>query len=168
MWKTPQPAGELVFVEVFVFWDVSEGAVLPRAADRPPEKAFLLVGAVATRTTILFSVKKKPSFYSHLEDLSYPGCGLRSAAPEPDPSSPIWNLYGYRTVSGAPSTTIPWRRNILWSTADPGTVPPTAHEPIFCFTMWLGRFIHQCTGWLSHSLPSGCSSRTHTPAPATS
>lgn len=168
MWKTSQPAGELVFVKVSVFWDMSEGTILPRAAYCPPEKAFLLVAAVVTRTTILFTVNKKPGFNSHLEDPSYPGFGLGLVAPEPDPLSPIWNLYGYRTVSGAPSMTIPWRRNILLRTADPGTGPSSIPWPYHLFHNMIWIFIHQCTGWLSHSLPFGCSSQTHTPAQATS
>lgn len=43
--KIPQSTGEFVLVNVLVLWDVSEGAVLPRAAGRPPEKALLLVRA---------------------------------------------------------------------------------------------------------------------------
>lgn len=45
--KIPQSTGEFVLVNVLVLWDVSEGAVLPRAAGRPPEKALLLVRAEA-------------------------------------------------------------------------------------------------------------------------
>lgn len=41
--KVSQPTGEFVLVDVLVLWDVSVGAVRPRAARRPPEKALLLV-----------------------------------------------------------------------------------------------------------------------------
>lgn len=88
-----------------MFGDVSEGAVVPRAPYRPPEKAFLLISAGTTednKTTILITTEEEPGFYSYLEvGPSYPESGPESAAP----LSP--NFCGYRTVSGAPSTTIP-------------------------------------------------------------
>lgn len=40
-----QSASELVFVDILVLGDVPEGAVVPRAASRPPEKALSLVCA---------------------------------------------------------------------------------------------------------------------------
>lgn len=45
--KISQPAGEFVLVDVLVLWDMSVGAVLPRAARGPPEKTLLLVRAEA-------------------------------------------------------------------------------------------------------------------------
>ena len=52
MLKISQSTGELVLVDVLVLRNVFEGAVLPRAARRPPEKALLLEQAATTRKTI--------------------------------------------------------------------------------------------------------------------
>lgn len=41
--KTSQSTGEFVPVDVLVLWYVLVGAVLPRAACGPPEKALFLV-----------------------------------------------------------------------------------------------------------------------------
>lgn len=48
--RISQSTGEFVFVDVFVLWDVFVGAVLPRAARGPPEKALLLVRAATGKT----------------------------------------------------------------------------------------------------------------------
>ena len=37
--------GEFILVDILVLWDVSVGAVVPRAARGPPEEALLLVNA---------------------------------------------------------------------------------------------------------------------------
>lgn len=46
-----QPAGEFFPIDVLVLRDVSEGAVVPCASCRPPEKALLLVCATIWKTS---------------------------------------------------------------------------------------------------------------------
>ena len=106
MHSISQPIGELVFVNVFMLGDVSESAVVPRAARRPPEKTLLLVHA-STRGENVKSYKWFLSIQGGRADCSYPGRGQGSVAADLVAPSPGWVLNGYRTVSGAPSTTIP-------------------------------------------------------------
>lgn len=46
--------GEFILVDILVLWDVSVGAVVPRAARGPPEEALLLVNAKTKKGDSVF------------------------------------------------------------------------------------------------------------------
>ena len=64
-----QSTGEFLPVDVLVLRDVSEGAVLPRAARGPPEEALLLAQTATARKTTRHFTDKSQGCISELRGL---------------------------------------------------------------------------------------------------